>query len=69
MCYFVQAEARYYSCYETYKQADDDDEKRDGMKADLYNAHNSYVLQLRASNRIAEEFHKVIPQVLEARTV
>ena len=52
-----------------YKQADDDDEKRDGMKADLYNAHNSYVLQLRASNRIAEEFHKVIPQVLEARTV
>ncbi|XP_041366943.1 uncharacterized protein LOC121381665 [Gigantopelta aegis] len=57
-------EATYYSCYEMYKDAEDE-EKRDNAKSDLYNAHNSYVLQLRASNRIADEFHKVIPQVLE----
>lgn len=34
-------------------------------KTNLYNAHNEYIFQLRASNRSIDQFQLAIPQVLE----
>ncbi|XP_078333924.1 uncharacterized protein LOC111126993 isoform X2 [Crassostrea virginica] len=36
-----------------------------GGRQQFYNAHNEYLCQLCASNRTIEEFHYLIPQVLE----
>ncbi|XP_048241790.1 uncharacterized protein LOC124114609 isoform X1 [Haliotis rufescens] len=59
-----QAERGYYDTYETFSGCTSV-QGREAAKKEMYNAHNDYVLQLRASNKIVDEFHEVIPQVLE----
>ena len=59
-----QCEENYLESYSTYRNCDLLN-NREGLKHDFHNAHNDYVLQIRASNRTIDEFQIAIPQVLE----
>jgi len=56
----LQAEKDYMYAYDQYQDCQIN-------KTNLYNAHNEYIFQLRASNRSIDQFQLAIPQVLEVR--
>ena len=66
MLHSLQAEENYLDSYNTYKNCDILN-NREELGHHFHNAHNDYVLQIRASNRIIEEFQIAIPEVLEVR--
>ncbi|ESP05118.1 hypothetical protein LOTGIDRAFT_102170, partial [Lottia gigantea] len=62
-----KSDTKVNSCYrEAHKSYNDSSNGvKDLAKCDVYTAHNDYVLQLRAANRLVEEFQSAVPQVLE----
>ncbi|XP_025086409.1 uncharacterized protein LOC112559399 [Pomacea canaliculata] len=44
---------------------EEDSERAQATRTELCTSHNDYVLCLRATNRTAEEFQRVLPEVLE----
>ncbi|XP_064599795.1 uncharacterized protein LOC135466306 isoform X1 [Liolophura sinensis] len=57
----------YHESYQVFKMSNGSSMPgtREAAKISFYNAHNDYLLQLRSSNRLIEQFHLVLPQVLE----
>ncbi|XP_050409145.1 uncharacterized protein LOC126824038 [Patella vulgata] len=57
------AQVAYREAYQTYSS--DTNPSKEEARSCLFNAHNDYVLQLRSSNRLVQEFQEAVPQVLE----
>ena len=64
MSIIFQAEENYLNSYSIYKNCDVLN-NREELRHDFHNAHNEYILHIRASNRSIDEFQVAIPQVLE----
>ncbi|KAL4225361.1 hypothetical protein ACF0H5_016050 [Mactra antiquata] len=61
---FLEKEQAYMDAYGEFKNCGSLD-NREGLRHEFHNAHNEYILQIRASNRLIDDFQCTIPQVLE----
>lgn len=62
--YVLQKERLYQDAYGMFKNCGSLD-NREGLRHEFHNAHNEYILQIRASNRLIDDFQITIPQVLK----
>ncbi|XP_052225847.1 uncharacterized protein LOC127841228 [Dreissena polymorpha] len=61
---FNKKEEAYRETYKAFKTCGSLD-NREGLKHTFHSAHNEYLLQLRASNRLQDDMKVTLPQVLE----
>ncbi|GFO19668.1 hypothetical protein PoB_004617300 [Plakobranchus ocellatus] len=67
----VKAEKEYHTSFKEFASLPREPNEKEGevVRGRLHRNHNNYILNIRATNKMADEFNKALPRVLEVRTV
>ncbi|GFR98027.1 hypothetical protein ElyMa_002760300 [Elysia marginata] len=64
-----KAEKEYHSSFQDFVglAKDSGEKEAEAVRARLHRNHNDYILNIRATNKMADEFNKALPRILEVR--